>query len=89
VIDIDPAKLPPIDEVNRWDGPQFAAALRHAPACPRYNPHFRQLLHVGYKAAAQMGRRFTDALEQFEDQIAPHVTANLLERHIRPVFGGR
>ncbi len=89
VIDIDPAELPPIDEVNRWDGPQFAAALRHDPACPRYNPHFRQLLHVGYKAAAQMGRRFTDALEQFEDQIAPHVTANLLERHIRPVFGGR
>jgi len=42
---------------------------------------------VGYKVAAQMGRRFTDALERFEEEIAKHVSANLFERHIRPVFG--
>ncbi len=87
VIDIDSAKLPSPKEVDRWDGKRFAAALRHNPKCPDYNPHFRQLLHVGYKVAAQMGSRFTDALERFEGEIAKHVSANLLERHIRPVFG--
>ncbi|HOK66517.1 MAG TPA: tagaturonate epimerase family protein [Anaerohalosphaeraceae bacterium] len=87
VIDIDAAQLPAPKVVDQWDGKRFAAALRHNPRCPDYNPHFRQLLHVGYKVAAQMGRRFTDALERFEEEIAKHVSANLLERHIRPVFG--
>lgn len=86
VIDIDAAQLPSPAEVNRWEGPRLAAALRHNPSCPHYNPHMRQLLHVGYKVAAQMGGRFTAALERFEQEIARHVTANLLERHIRPVF---
>lgn len=87
VIDIDPARLPSPRQVDSWDGPRFAAALRHNPKCADYNPHFRQLLHVGYKVAAQMGPRFTDALERFEEEIAKHVSANLLQRHIRPVFG--
>jgi len=38
--------------------------------------------------AAEMGGRFYDALERYETQIAPHVMENLLDRHIRPVFGG-
>ncbi len=86
VIDIDSRKLPTPDEVGRWDSGQFVAALRHDPACPRYNPNLRQLLHVGYRVAAEMGPRFLGALEQCESTIARNVTANLYERHIRPLF---
>jgi len=62
VIDIDAKKLPTPDEVEKWTGERFAGALRHDPACPQYNPHVRQLLHVGYKVAAEMGPRFLNAL---------------------------
>ncbi len=86
VIDIDEAKLPPPDEVNRWSSQQYAAALRHDQACPLFNLHVRQLLHVGYKVAAKMGERYLRMLEQCEKQIAPNVTGNLYERHIKAVM---
>jgi hypothetical protein len=88
VIDIDRTKLPDPDQVGRWDGEQFAATLRHDRRCPQYNPSFRQLLHVGYKVAAEMGPRFTEALDKYEAIIAENVAANLYERHIRPLFLG-
>ncbi len=86
VVDIDRGRLPSPDAVARWDGEQFAASLRHDAACAAYNPHFRQLLHVGYKIAAEMGDRFTAALEQHADVIAANVTQNLYDRHLRPLF---
>ena len=86
VIDIDRAQLPAADEVAAWDGPTFASTLRHDPTCGRYNASFRQLLHVGYKVAAEMGSRFREALETYEETIAEHVTTNIYERHIRPLF---
>lgn len=86
VIDIDRTKLPTAGEVGRWSGEQFASALRHDEVCPAYNPHLRQLLHVGYKVAAELGPRFLAALEQCESTIAENVTANLYDRHIRPLF---
>ncbi len=88
VIDIDKNQLPSPDEVDKWSDEQFADALRHDRSCPQYNLHFRQLLHVGYKIAAEMGNQYLDALEQHEVSIAPHVTENLFERHIKPVFIG-
>lgn len=88
VIDIDPAALPPPGAVLGWSSEEFTAALRHEPGSPRFNPHFRQLLHVGYKVAAHMGARFLDLLASCEATIARNVTANLLERHIRPLFLG-
>ncbi|HEY5380739.1 MAG TPA: tagaturonate epimerase family protein [Acidobacteriaceae bacterium] len=88
VIDIDPAKLPKPDEVDGWTSEQFTSALRHDQSNPAYNPSFRQLLHVGFKVAAKMGERYTRELEANEDVIAKNVTANLWERHIRPVFLG-
>ncbi|UCG57522.1 MAG: hypothetical protein JSU70_21980 [Phycisphaerales bacterium] len=87
VIDIDAGNLPSPDEVAKWDGPKYASALRHDQSCRAYNPDLRQLLHVGYKVAAEMGNRFTDALVAYEGAIAPNVTANIHDRHIRPVFG--
>jgi len=88
VIDIDDAKLPTAAEVNGWTSAQYTAALRHDPENSAYNPSFRQLLHVGFKIAAKMGPRYIAALEANEDVIAKNVTANLFERHIKPVFLG-
>jgi hypothetical protein len=88
VIDIDKKKLPDPRTVAGWEGEQFAAALRHDPACADYNLHFRQLIHVGYKIAAQMGDRYTGLLKRFAGQIGPHVTDNIYRRHILPVFSG-
>jgi hypothetical protein len=86
VIDIDKNKLPSLDDIEKWDGQTFAAALRHDPTCSSYNPGLRQLLHVGYKIAAQMGDRYLDALRTYEETIAPNVMDNIYQRHILPVF---
>lgn len=86
VIDIDRDRLPSAAEVSRWSGAQFAAALRHDPGRAEYDPGFRQLLHVGYKVAAKMGARYTDALKRHEAVIAANVTENLFERHLRRIF---
>ncbi|HCO95751.1 MAG TPA: hypothetical protein DIU00_17695 [Phycisphaerales bacterium] len=86
VIDIDTAELPTPEQVDDWDGQSFASALRHDQSCGQYNPNFRQLLHVAYKIAAEMGTRFTNALDRHEDIIAQNVAENIYERHVRPVF---
>lgn len=88
VIDIDKSLLPAVAAVEKWDGQTYAASLRHDQSEVRYNPHFRQLLHVGYKIAAEMGARYTDALEKYHDIIAKNVTENLFNRHIKPLFLG-
>lgn len=86
VIDIDPAKLPSPGVVSSWTSQQYAHALRHDQKCMDYNPSFRQLLHVGYKVAAQLGKRYLDALEACEESISRNVTANLYERHLKSIF---
>jgi hypothetical protein len=88
VIDIDRAKLPTPEEVDRWSSEQYTSALRHEQKNPAYNPSFRQLLHVGFKVAAKMGDRYTNELDEHEDVIAKNVTTNLWDRHIKPVFLG-
>jgi hypothetical protein len=86
VIDIDPKKLPTKEEVNGWTSEQFVGALRHDPKNQLYNPHMRQLIHVGYKIAAQMGKRYLDALERYKAFVSKNVTDNLYERHLKPLF---
>ena len=86
VIDIDPSRLPAPGEVDAWNAEEYAAALRHDPSNPAFNPHFRQLLHVGYKIAAKMGPRYLEMLAACRDSVARNVTANLFERHIKPLF---
>ena len=56
VIDIDAAKLPTAETVNGWSANEFVGALRHDPANPAFNASLRQLVHVGFKVAAQIGR---------------------------------
>ncbi|MGA3161583.1 MAG: tagaturonate epimerase family protein [Terracidiphilus sp.] len=89
VIDIDIAQLPSPAEVNGWTSGQYTSALRHVPGAAAYNASLRQLLHVGFKVAAKMGRRYLGLLEANEAVIAKNVTENLYKRHIAPVFLGR
>lgn len=86
VIDIDAAKLPSEAVVSVWTSEQFVAALRHEPANPAFNPSLRQLIHVGFKVAAQMGDRYLTMLETCEPSITRNVTGNLFDRHLKPLF---
>lgn len=86
VIDIDREKLPAAADVAGWSSGQFVAALRHDPRCADFNPHLRQLIHVGFKIAAQLGDRYLHLLEACEPTIARNVTGNLYERHLKPLF---
>jgi len=86
VIDIDRARLPSPKTVDRWDEEAFASALRHNLSCERYDLNLRQLLHVAYKIPAEMGQRYFDALNKYEEVIAQNVTENIYDRHIKPLF---
>jgi len=86
VIDIDYAKLPLPAEVNGWSAKQYTDALRHVQSNPNFNPNVRQLLHVGYKVAAQMGGRYLKMLKRSEESISRNVCENLFDRHIKPLF---
>jgi tagaturonate epimerase len=86
VIDIDRTKLPTTAEVAGWTGPRVAAAVRHVPANPLFNPHLRQLLHVSFKVAAKQGARYTDLLGEHRAIVATQVTDNIFDRHLAPLF---
>ena len=86
VIDIDPVKLPAARVVETWSSEQFVSALRHDQHHPGFNPSVRQLIHVGYKIAAQMGDRYLKMLKTCERSVAKNVTENLYERHLKPLF---
>ncbi len=86
VISIDKKALPSPCAVNDWTGEEFATTLRHDKSCGKYNPNLRQLLHVAYKIAAEMGEDYLNALEKYEKIISQNVTENIYERHIKPIF---
>ena len=62
------------------------AALRHDQSNPDYNSNLRQLLHVAYKVAAESGSTYLEAVHDHRLIIGRHVTGNLFERHIKPLF---
>ncbi len=86
VINIISEKLPLPSRVVQWNQQTFANSLRHDPNHPEYNAHFRQLIHVGYKIAAQMGERFIRALKTHEETISEQVFINIFDRHIKRLF---
>jgi hypothetical protein len=88
VIDIDASKLPTAETVNDWTSEQFVAALRHEPTNPAFNSSLRQLVHVGFKIAAQMGDRYLNMLKACEPAVSRNVTGNLYDRHLKPLFVG-
>ena len=88
VISIDRSKLPSPREVAAWQGEAFAGALRHDVSNAGFNMNFRQLVHVGYKVAAEMGPRFTALLRRHAEGVGRNVTDNIYRRHIVPLFLG-
>jgi len=86
VIDIDDAKLPSKVEVDGWTGEKLANTLRHIPDHPEYNSNFRQLIHVGYKVAAEMGDDYTGLLKKYKKVIGECVEENIYERHLKRLF---
>lgn len=86
VIDIDPTELPKPEDVDLWSGEKLANTLRHIPDHPDYNSNFRQLIHVGYKVAAQMGDDYYSALVKYADVIAENVGENIFDRHLKRLF---
>ena len=86
VIEIDDSKLPSSAEVAGWSSEKFANTLRHIPGHPDYNANFRQLIHVGYKVAAEMGTNYTDLLEKYADIIGSCVEENIYDRHLKRLF---
>jgi len=87
VIDIDNEELPIPDVVDSWDSTKYVDSLRHDRTNENYNQSFRQLLHVGYKVAAELGDKYLDALKANKEIVAKNVTENILERHIKIIFG--
>jgi hypothetical protein len=86
VIDVRVSDLPLVETVQNWTGEQFAAALRHVPDHPEFNLSLRQLVHVGYKVAAQMDGRYLGALGANEEIVGQNVMTNIFERHLKPLF---
>jgi hypothetical protein len=86
VIDIDDNALPSAEEVAAWSGEKFGNTLRHIPGHPDYNLNFRQLIHVGYKVAAEMGDQYTDLLKKYADVVGLCVEENIYDRHLKRLF---
>jgi len=87
VININISLLPKKQDVARWDGRKFSAALRHIPESRYFNPNMRQLIHVAYKLAAMKKDEYLHLLETNEKIIGQCVYENIYERHICRLFG--
>ena len=86
VIDIDQTQLPSVEEVNGWSSEKYANTLRHIPDHPDYNSNFRQLIHVAYAVAAQLGNEYTDLLVKHADVVGSCVEENIYDRHLKRLF---
>jgi len=86
VIDIDRNLLPSPDEFSLWNGVQVAQSIRHDADCSSYDQNIRQLLHVGYKVAAEFGEIYLQALRDHSEIVGGHVSSNLFDKHITPLF---
>jgi len=86
VIDINPANLPTAEQIAAWSGTEYARAIRHNQDDPLYNPDFRQLVHVSYKIAAELGDEYYSALTRNSEVIAGQVSENIIDRHVARLF---
>lgn len=88
VIHIDKKQLPEPAQAASWSAEEFVLALRHDMPCRTCNVHLRQLLHVGFRVAAEKSARFADMIRECRGIIEANVTGNLYEKHIVPLFLG-
>jgi hypothetical protein len=88
VININKEQLPIPKVVECWSSQEFVESLQHNKSCELYNPSFRQLIHIGYKIAAEIGPRFKHLLNECRSSVEFNVTMNIFNRHIQPLFIG-
>ncbi len=88
VIHINKEALPDPDTVNTWTAEEYVEALQHDPTKARFDSNFRQLIHISFKIAAEMGDRYRTLLADCRGRIESGVTKNIFERHIQPLFLG-
>ena len=88
VIAIDRQALPTPAQVDAFSAQEYVEALEHNQACPRFNIHFRQMVHISFRLAAEKQAQYLDLLKTNRASIETHVTNNLLKRHIEPLFLG-
>jgi len=88
LVEIDRAELPAPTDVEAWTAEELVKRLRHEPGCPDLSVHVRQLMHVAFEIAGEMGGEFRDALDAAHETVAACVTENLYERHVRPLLVG-
>jgi hypothetical protein len=86
VIDIEAKKLPSPKMIESWNSDKFASTLRHVPGNPEYDPMFRQLIHVGYKIASEMGSSYIDMIQKHKEIVGIQVSENIYNRHILRLF---
>ncbi|MDP3177685.1 MAG: hypothetical protein Q8M76_07260, partial [Spirochaetaceae bacterium] len=66
----------------------FVGAVRHVQSDRRFDKNVRQLMHVSFKVAAEIGARYLDAIKSHRESVSKNVTENLFERHLKPLFVG-
>lgn len=89
VVEIDRAKLPNPSIVRTWSSDEYVSALRHDQMNPACNLNFRQLMHIAFRIAVELGDEFQNGLIESREIIEQLVTDNLFKRHIRPLFFGK
>jgi tagaturonate epimerase len=88
VIAIDRKALPTPDQVDSWSAQEYVETLEHNQARKRFSIHFRQMVHISFKLAAEKGPQYLALLKSNRSSIESHVTENILKRHIEPLFLG-
>jgi len=89
VVEIEQDKLPKPSAVAQWSSDQFNGALKHDQGSPTLDRNFRQLVHIAFRVAAEMGDEYRNALISARASIEQNVTYNLYNRHIEPLFVGK
>jgi hypothetical protein len=67
----------------------YVQMLEHDQGCPRFNIHFRQLVHISFRIAAERRAQYLPLLQAHRERIEACVGNNILKRHIQPLFLGR
>jgi hypothetical protein len=88
VIAIDRQALPTPAQVDSWSGQEYVETLEHNQACKRFNIHFRQMVHISFRVAAEKREQYLALLKSNRSSIESHVSHNILKRHIEPLFLG-
>lgn len=89
VIAIDKQALPTPEQVDTMSAQDYVRTLEHDQSCPQFNIHFRQLVHISFRIAAERRAQYLPLLQAHRASIETHVSNNILKRHIQPLFLGR